>query len=229
MQVAWPIISAEARRASAIDTTLQRLASPLRTYRTSGITWSSQKDPIYRRLVAPDRLFGCRPHGTALRELLACHFPSDVILPHWTATLAEVGSFPLLAARGLPWHDRAVSGRDRARPEARLSRRGWIGVGALGGGVTLELANLLLLGGIWPRQTVRIFGPNAGVLILVVAGVISLAIGAFLGARAPSWPRFVRRLIAALLVASVGSAIGGSLSLFDELPLPRARMALQRS
>jgi hypothetical protein len=98
-----------------------------------------------------------------------------------------------------------------------LSRRGWIGVGALGGGVTLELANLLLLGGVWPHQTVRIFGPDAGVLILVVASVISLAIGAFLGARAPSWPRFVRRLIAALLVASVGSAIGGSLSLFNEL------------
>jgi hypothetical protein len=154
---------------------------------------------------------------SGLESAAECHFPSEAILPHWTATLAETSSFPLLAARALPWHDRAVSGRDRARLEARLSRRGWIGVGALGGGVTLELTNLLLLGGVWPHQTVRIFGPNAGVLILVVAGVISLAIGAFLGARAPSWPRFVRRLIAALLVASVGSAIGGSLSLFNEL------------
>jgi hypothetical protein len=51
----------------------------------------------------------------------------------------------------------------------------------------------------------------------VVAGAIGLAIGAFLGARAPSWPFFARRSIAALLVASLGSVVGGFLSLFGEL------------
>jgi hypothetical protein len=40
-------------------------------------------------------------------------------------------------------------------------------------------------------------------------------------------PRFVRRFIAALLVASVGSAIGGSLLLFNELTTTQGAHSLE--
>jgi hypothetical protein len=72
---------------------------------------------------------------------------------------------------------------------------------------------VLLLGGVSPR----IFESRGGLWVLVVAGAIGLAIGAFLGARAPSSPFFARRSIVALLVASLGSVVGGIFSLFGEL------------
>lgn len=93
-----------------------------------------------------------------------------------------------------------------------MSRRGWIVVGALGGFVSLELACLLVAAAAWPDM-----GPTGGLSILVVAGVTGPAIGALLGARAPSWPFFARRSIVALLVGSLGSVVGGSISLFGEL------------
>ena len=94
-----------------------------------------------------------------------------------------------------------------------MSRRGWIVVGALGVGISLALTSVLLVGGVWPR----IVESGWGLWILAVAGVTGLAIGALLGARAPSWPFFARRSIAALLVGSLGSVVGGSISLYGEL------------
>jgi hypothetical protein len=90
------------------------------------------------------------------------------------------------------WMDRGRSPRGRHQP--RANKR------ALGRGV-------------WPR----IVESGWGLWILAVAGLTGLAIGALLGARAPSWPFFARRSIAALLVGSLGSVVGGSISLYGEL------------
>jgi hypothetical protein len=78
--------------------------------------------------------------------------------------------------------------------------------------MSLAIASLLLTLGFWPQ-----IAPTGGLSIVVVAGLIGLATGAVLGTHAPSWPFLARRSIVALLVASLGGVVGGSISLYGEL------------